>query len=288
LNWAGCSITLAHFQNSRVDGMGRIARMFAELRSRREKALIPFITAGDPDLATTEELILALQRGGADLIELGIPFSDPMADGPTIQASSERALAAGVTLPLILQMVARVRQKTEIPIVLMGYYNPVFRYAGRFAEDAAAAGVDGLLLVDLPAEEADEIHADLRAAGLSLISLLAPTTPSQRMAKLAAVGEGYLYFVSMTGVTGAKAVDAAAIRAQVLELRALSPVPVAVGFGIASAADAAAVGEFADAVIVGSALVHTIAAQTSAVERLRQAENFVRSLKQGLLGGAQS
>lgn len=265
--------------------MGRIAKMFKVLRDRGETALIPFITAGDPDLQSTEELIHALVRGGADLIELGIPFSDPMADGPTIQASSERALSAGVTLPLVLQMVARVRQKTDIPIVLMGYYNPVFRYGCRFAEDAAAAGVDGVLLVDLPAEEADEIRASLRTAGLALISLLAPTTPPARMAKLAAAGEGYLYFVSMTGVTGAQAIDALAIREQVLALRALSPVPVAVGFGINSADDAAAIGQFADAVVVGSALVKIIAAHPSSAERLRQAEIFVRNLKQGLRGG---
>jgi tryptophan synthase alpha chain len=265
--------------------MGRIARKFDALRQRREKALIPFITAGDPDLSATEELILALERGGADLIELGVPFSDPMADGPTIQASSERALAAGASLPLVLRMVARVRQKTDIPLVLMGYYNPLFRYGDRFAEDASAAGVDGLLVVDLPDEEADEIRGSLRTAGLDLISLLAPTTPPARMARLAAAGEGYLYFVSMTGVTGAQAVDAAAIRTQVLELRAVSPVPVAVGFGIATAADAAAIGQFADAVVVGSALVKTIADQTCAAQRLRQAEDFVRGLKQGLLAG---
>jgi tryptophan synthase alpha chain len=264
--------------------MGRIARMFEGLRNRGEKALIPFITAGDPDMRSTEELIHALERGGADLIELGIPFSDPMADGPIIQASSERALAAGASLPLILQMVARVRQKTEIPIVLMGYYNPVFRYGDRFAADAATAGIDGLLLVDLPAEEADEVRDSLRSAGLSLIGLLAPTTPPARMTKLAAAGEGYLYFVSMTGVTGAQAVDAAAIREQVLQLRALSPVPVAVGFGITSAEDAAAIGQFADAVVVGSALVKTIAAQAPGPEQVRQAEFFIRSLKQGLHG----
>jgi tryptophan synthase alpha chain len=265
--------------------MGRIARMFEEVRSRREKALIPFITAGDPDLQTTEELIHALVRGGADLIELGVPFSDPMADGPTIQASSERALAAGTTLPAILRMVARLRRKTEVPIVLMGYYNPVFRYGRRFAEDAVSAGIDGVLLVDLPAEEADEIRDSLRSAGLALITLLAPTTPPERMAKLAADGEGYLYFVSMTGVTGAQAINTADIREQVMELRALSPVPVAVGFGITTAEEAAAIGQFADAVIVGSALVKTIASNERGAEQLRQAELFVRALKHGLRGG---
>jgi tryptophan synthase alpha chain len=158
--------------------MGRIEAAFARLRQQGETALIPFITAGDPNLGRTEELIHVLVEAGADIIELGFPFSDPMADGPVIQAASERALAAGATLPAILELIARVRLHTNVPIVLMGYYNPIFHYGPtRFARDAATAGVDGLLLVDLPPEEADEIHGDLREAGVRLITLLAPTTP---------------------------------------------------------------------------------------------------------------
>ncbi len=263
--------------------MGRIEAAFDRLRQQGETALIPFITAGDPDLARTEELIHVLVEAGADIIELGFPFSDPMADGPVIQAASERALAAGATLPAILELVGRVRRHTNVPIVLMGYYNPIFHYGpARFAAAASAAGVDGLLLVDLPPEEAEEIHGDLRAAGVRLITLLAPTTPPERMARLAAAGEGFLYYVSMTGVTGASQVDAGAIEAAVRALRAQSSVPVAVGFGISSAADAAAVGGFADAVVVGSALVKIVAACGPSPELPVQVGAFIRSLKQSL------
>lgn len=267
--------------------MGRIEATFAPLQQRGETALIPFITAGDPDLAATEELIHALVEAGADLIELGVPFSDPMADGPTIQEASERALAAGATLPAILETVRRVRRHTNVPIVLMGYYNPVFHYGPqRFAADAAEAGVDGLLLVDLPPEEAEEIHGFLQTSGVRLITLLAPTTPPERTAQLAARGEGFLYYVSMTGVTGKQQVEAAAIERAVSDLRAQSPVPVAVGFGISTPADAAAVARFADAVVVGSALVKVVAACGASPELLPQVKAFVRALKQGVRGEA--
>ncbi|PLX83603.1 MAG: tryptophan synthase subunit alpha [Desulfuromonas sp.] len=265
--------------------MGRIKAIFERLRQEGETALVPFLTAGDPDLATTEALIHSLVENGADLIELGFPFSDPMADGPTIQAASERALAAGTTLSAILDMIARVRLHTNVPIVLMGYFNPLFRYGPeRFAADAAAAGVDGLLLVDLPPEEAGEIHSSLQAEGVDLITLLAPTTPPERAARLAAVSEGYLYFVSMTGVTGAQRVDAGAIGEEVGRLRAQSPVPVAVGFGISTPADAAAVASFADAVVVGSALVKIIEAHGTSAQLLPEVGRFVRSLKEAIVG----
>lgn len=263
--------------------MGRIEATFEQLRQRGEAALIPFITAGDPDLATSEAIIQTLVEAGADLIELGFPFSDPMADGPTIQASSERALAAGTTLAGVLALVARVRQRCATPIILMGYYNPVLRYGvERFARDAAASGVDGLLLVDLPPEEAGELLPALRSAGLSLITLLAPTTPAERAARLAAAGEGYLYYVSMTGVTGARQVDAAAIESAVRRLRAQARVPVAVGFGIATPADAAAVASFADGVVVGSALVRVIAEHSGRPDLLDQVRRFVIELKRGI------
>ncbi len=263
--------------------MGRIQATFERLKKRKETALIPFITAGDPDLTTTEEVIHALVEHGADLIELGFPFSDPMADGPTIQAASERALASGTTLAGILEMVVRVRRHTNVPIVLMGYYNPLLSYGPeRFAADAAAAGVDGLLLVDLPAEESAEILGSLRQADICLIQLLAPTTPLPRMRRLAAAAEGFIYFVSMTGVTGVSQVDAEAIREQVLALRETSPVPVAVGFGISSPADAAAVGSFADAVVVGSALVKVIAAYGASPELASRVGSLIRSLKESL------
>lgn len=261
--------------------MGRIEERFARLRQQGEAALIPFITAGDPDLGTTVKILHELVEAGADLIELGIPFSDPMADGPTIQAASERALAGGATLAGVLDCVRQLRQHSNVPVVLMGYYNPVFHYgAAQFAHDAAAAGVDGLLLVDLPPEEAGEIQDDLRRAGIALITLLAPTTPRERAARLAAAGEGYLYYVSMTGVTGAKQVDAAAIADEVGELRPLAAVPVAVGFGITTPADAAAVAAFADGVVVGSALVKIIAEHAGSPELLGQVGGFIRTLKE--------
>ncbi len=210
--------------------MSKITSTLNALKERGEKALVTFITAGDPDLATSEQIVHTLVESGVDLIELGFPFSDPMADGPTIQFASERALAAGTTLRGVLDMVARVRLHSNIPIVLMGYYNPVFTYGpGHFARDAAAAGVDGLLLVDLPPEESEELHPLLRDAGVDLITLLAPTTGAERMARLAAGSEGFLYYVSMTGVTGSQQVDAGAISSAVSELKGLAPVPVAVG-----------------------------------------------------------
>ena len=264
--------------------MTRIAETFASLRTRNETALIPFLTAGDPDMATTAELIRTLAENGADLIELGMPFSDPMADGPTIQAASERALAAGATLAKVLQLVAEVRKDCQVPLVLMGYYNPIFRYgAQRFATDAAAAGVDGVLLVDLPPEEADEISGQLKNAGIAMITLLAPTTPPERMRRLAGAAEGYLYYVSMTGVTGAQKISPADIRVAVEELKEMTEMPVGVGFGITTVEDAKAVGEFADGVVVGSALVSIIAEYSQSEKLLPQVGAFIASLKQGLV-----
>jgi len=264
--------------------MSRIAQTFESLRQRDEKALITFLTAGDPDLATSERVIHALVEAGVDLLELGFPFSDPMADGPTIQAASERALAAGTTLRGVLDLVSRIRQHTNVPIVLMGYYNPVFRYgAAAFCRDAAAAGVDGLLLVDLPPEEAGELHPHLRAAGIDLITLLAPTTPEARMTALARRAEGFLYYVSMTGVTGTQAVDAAAIADAVAGVCRQSPVPVAVGFGVKTPADARAVAAFADAVVVGSALVQVIATHGRSPRLTEEVLSFARVLKQAVV-----
>lgn len=261
----------------------RIDSCFEALRQRGETALIPFITAGDPDLDTTAELITVLEEAGADLIELGMPFSDPMADGPTIQAASERALEGGTTLEKVLGMVAGIRQKSQIPLVLMGYYNPVFRYgAERFARDAAAAGIDALLLVDLPPEEVDEIGAVMKKAGIAMITLLAPTTPADRAERLAAAAEGYIYYVSMTGVTGARKITPTDIREAVETLKGHSSVPVAVGFGISTVEDAAAVGQFADGVVVGSALVKIIADHGRDEDLPVRVKEFVSSLKQGL------
>jgi len=262
--------------------MSRIAETFDTLRQQQRTALIPFVTAGDPSLEATFEVVLALVEAGADLIELGVPFSDPMADGPTIQASSQRALAAGTTLRSVLDLVARLRQRTLVPIVLMGYYNPVLRFGPEaFAQAAAAAGVDGLLLVDLPPEEAAELQPFLRRQGIDLITLLAPTTPEARRAELAGQAEGFLYYVSMTGVTGTQAVDSDAIEAEVVALRQVSRVPVAVGFGINTPEDAARVARFADAVVVGSALVKVMAEGEPAAAAER-AGTFVSALRAGI------
>ena len=267
--------------------MGRITATLEALNRRGEKALIPFITAGDPSLEKTEELIHVLVEAGADVIELGFPFSDPMADGPTIQAASERALASGTRLADVLAMVRRVREHTNVPIVLMGYYNPIFRYGPeRFARDAGEAGVDGLLLVDLPDEESGELRELLRDAGVDQIMLFAPTTPPARRARLAAHGQGFIYYVSMTGVTGVQAVDPEAIRADVEALKAVSPVPVGVGFGIATPQDAEAVGAFADAVVVGSALVKVIEAFSGSPRLLEEVHAFVSGLKAPLRSSA--
>jgi len=260
--------------------MSNISATLNALKERGKKALVTFITAGDPDLATSEQIVHALIESGADLIELGFPFSDPMADGPIIQLASERALESGTTLRGVLDMVARVRQHSNVPIVLMGYYNPVFCYGlEAFARDASSAGVDGLLLVDLPPEEAEELHPYLREAGIDLITLLAPTSDAARSARLASTGEGFLYYVSMTGVTGSKQVDAGAISVAVHELKEQSPVPVAVGFGVSTPDDAGAVARIADAVVVGSALVKLIAEFSGSPGLLDEVRGFVRQLK---------
>lgn len=260
--------------------MSNITATLNALKERGEKALITFITAGDPDLATSEQIVHALVESGVDLIELGFPFSDPMADGPTIQLASERALQSGTTLRSVLEMVARVRRHSNVPIVLMGYYNPIFCYGPeRFAAEAATAGVDGLLLVDLPPEEAGELHPFLEKVGIDLITLLAPTTGALRSSRLAAAGEGFLYYVSMTGVTGSQQVDVGAISAAVNELKRQSLVPVAVGFGVSTPDDARAVAEIADAVVVGSALVRLIAEFSGSPKLLDEVRNFARQLK---------
>lgn len=263
--------------------MGRLNRAFAAAKERGTPAFVPFITAGDPDLVTTAAIITALTEAGADLIELGFPFSDPMADGPVIQAASERALAAGTTLAGVLDLVKAVRKTSSIPLVLMGYYNPILTFGpARFATEAATVGVDGLLLVDLPPEEAAELQQYTAAAGIALITLIAPTTPPERRRQLAAAAEGYLYYVSMTGVTGTNRIDTAAIRDEVASLSRHSRVPVAVGFGITTPEDAAAVGRFADGVVVGSALVKTIAAGGTTAEVVQRVGDFARAIRAGL------
>jgi len=241
--------------------MSRIADAFARARRERRAAFVPYLTAGDPDLETTAELVAALERAGADVVELGVPFSDPIADGPVNQAAAERALDAGTTLTGILAQVARLRARTPVPIVLFTYFNPVFRYGiERFAEHAADSGVDGVLVVDLPPEEARGEYLDtLRAQGLDAIFLLAPTSTRERVAAVAAVASGFVYYVSRTGVTGERGELPRELAREVKALRKRLKLPVAVGFGISTPEQAAAVARVADGVVVGSALVRLVA-----------------------------
>jgi tryptophan synthase alpha chain len=266
--------------------VSRIASCFLQLKSAQRKALIPFVTAGDPSLEATVPIMHALVAAGADVIELGVPFSDPMADGPVIQRSSEQALRRGAGLRYVLQAVAEFRQRdADTPVVLMGYLNPVEIHGDqRFAEEAAQAGVDGVLLVDLPPEEAGETRQIFSRHGLDLIALAAPTTTPERMAMLCESAQGYLYYVSFAGVTGAGHLDAQAAGGRLHALRAQSPVPVVAGFGIKDAASATAMAVEADGVVVGSALVACLADAASPEEAVSRAAAFLTPLRRALDG----
>ncbi|MFK7161002.1 tryptophan synthase subunit alpha [Marinospirillum sp. MEB164] len=241
--------------------MSRIQQTFAQLKTQQRKALIPYITAGDPAPQYTVGLMHALVAAGADIIELGVPFSDPMADGPVIQKACERALKHGTTSRDIFKMVAAFREQNQhTPVVLMGYLNPIEAIGyGAFVDEAAQAGVDGVLVVDLPPEEGVEFAALLKAQDLDAIFLLAPTTTRERAAKICAAGSGYLYYVSLKGVTGSAQVDVAAVEAKLKDFADLTELPLAVGFGIRDGQTAAALASVSDGVIVGSALVSRIA-----------------------------
>jgi tryptophan synthase alpha chain len=240
----------------------RIARRFAALRAQNRAGLVPFLTAGDPDPATSTRLIKALPAAGADLIEIGMPFSDPMADGPAIQAAGLRALKAGMTLRATLDLVRDFRRDDdETPLVLMGYYNPIYRYgAQRFIADAKTAGIDGLIVVDLPPEEDEELCVPALRGGIDFIRLTAPTTDEKRLPVVLKRSSGFVYYVSITGITGTKSAAASSVEAAVERLRGHTTLPVAVGFGIRTADQAAAIARVADAAVVGSALVQRIAA----------------------------
>ncbi|KFN49752.1 tryptophan synthase subunit alpha [Arenimonas composti] len=264
--------------------MNRIDQKLQSLKKSRRPALVPFVTAGDPSLAATVPVLHALVAAGADVLELGVPFSDPMADGPVIQRSSERAIARGAGLRRVLAMVAEFRRDdADTPVVLMGYLNPVeIIGVEAFARAAADAGVDGVLLVDLPAEEAGPTRVALNAAGLQLVPLVAPTTSDARLAQVARDAQGYVYYVSFAGVTGAAGLDVAAVGARVASVRAQVRVPVLVGFGIRDAASAAALAPQADGVVVGSALVAAIAEAAGAEEAAQRAAAFLRPLREAL------
>jgi tryptophan synthase alpha chain len=263
--------------------MSRIQGVLAALQRQGRKALIPYVTCGDPFADATPAILQALAEGGADIIELGVPFSDPMADGPVIQKASERALARGIGLPQVLAAVREFRSKNKTtPLVLMGYANPVERYdqregEGAFIAAAREAGVDGILVVDYPPEECESFAAQLKAAGMDLIFLLAPTSTERRMKEVGRIASGYVYYVSLKGVTGAGHLDTDAVAAMLPRIRAHVSVPVGVGFGIRDAATAKAVARSADAVVIGSRLVQILESATrenapAAVDRQRAAD----------------
>lgn len=240
----------------------RIDRRFAEVKAKGRPALVTFVTAGDPDYKTSLDILLGLPAAGADLVELGMPFSDPMADGPAIQASSLRALKAGQTMRKTLEMVRAFRQKDKAtPLILMGYYNPIYVYpALEFLREAKASGVDGLIVVDVPPEADDELCLPAMKAGLAFIRLATPTTDAARLPRVLENTSGFVYYVSITGITGSAAPDVKAVHQQVKRIKASTPLPVAVGFGVKTPEQAAAIGRGADGVVVGSALVDVIKA----------------------------
>jgi tryptophan synthase alpha chain len=273
-----------HVAPTKSHCMNRIDTRFSKLRASGRKALVPFITVGDPSLDATVPVMQALVDAGADVLELGVPFSDPMADGPTIQRSSERALSRGVGLAQVFDCVRRFREvDAQTPVVLMGYLNPVeIRGADRFAGEAVAAGVDGVLLVDLPPEELGEFSTAFAAHGLAPILLAAPTTTDDRIARLCERAQGYLYYVSFSGVTGADRLDADAAGERLRAIRGRSPVPVVAGFGIKDAATAAAMAKDADGVVVGSALVAALADAADPAAAATRAGAFLRPLRAAL------
>ena len=260
---------------------GRLAAAFARLRGNGAGAgLVTYVTAGDPDLSRTEGILRALQKGGADVIEVGVPFSDPLADGPVIQRATERALAAGTTLSGVLDMVARSRVDVGVPIVLFSYVNPILRLgAERFADRARDAGVDGVLVLDLPIEEADEFRALLASRGIDTILLLSPTTTDDRLRRAALLGSGFLYAISRLGVTGARDAIADGAEEMVRRIRMHSSLPVALGFGISKPEHVREVSTWADAAVVGSALVNVIAEAGASRDLNARVEEYVRWLK---------
>ncbi len=267
----------------------RIDQTFARLNAKGQKALVTYIMAGDPSLQETETLVLEVEKAGADVIELGVPFSDPIADGPVIQAAAERALRGGASLRKILRTVASLRTRTQVPLVLMAYYNTVHAMGeAAFCRQAAEAGVDGLIVPDMPPEEAGPLEGPAAATGLQLIYLLAPTSTPARRTMVARRCRGFVYYVSLTGITGAKLTNLGDVRRNVDKIRRATDVPVAVGFGIATPQDAAQVAGIADGVIVGSAIVRQIGEHQQDPRMPERIGQFARSLKSAMAGSAAS
>lgn len=265
----------------------RLDATFGALRARRERALVAYFTAGDPSLAITRKLVVEAARRGADVIELGIPFSDPLADGPVIQRATQRALAAGVTLPRVLELVREMRGEVSAPLVFLTYYNPILAFGLKaFCWTSVEAGIDGVIVADLPPEESGPLRAEAVAAGLDLIHLVAPTSTPERMRRIARASEGFVYMVSLTGVTGERAALAPELTQQLRALRAITTKPVCVGFGIGTPEQAALVGQLADGVIVGSAIVRLVEQHGASAELLTRVGDFIAGLKAPLRAGS--
>ena len=263
--------------------MSRLAQCFAELRLRGGSALVPFVTAGDPDFETTAAAVVAMAEAGADVIELGVPFSDPIAEGPVIQRASERALAKGANLRKILDLVRQLRSQIDTPLVLMGYANPLFAMGSQsFARAASEAGVDGVIVADLPPEEGSELYGACRDHGIDPILLAAPTTAPARLEFLVRETRGFLYYVSLTGVTGARGELALGIEEAVQGARAFGDVPICVGFGISTPEQAREVCRYADGVVIGSAIVELVEKATDVGELMDSVGGFVRSVRSAL------
>jgi tryptophan synthase alpha chain len=260
--------------------MTRIAQTFTRLRDQHKPGLVTYVTAGDPDLDRTAGILRALDRAGATVIEVGVPFSDPLADGPVIQRATERALASGTTLPRVLDLLGGMRSSVKAPFVIFSYANPILRLgAERFADRAREAGVDGVLVLDLPIEEADDFRSMLTVRGIDTILLLSPTTTHERLRRAATLGSGFLYAISRLGVTGARDRIADGAHEMVERIRRVSDLPVALGFGISKPEHVREVGQWADAAVVGSALVNVIAEAGSSADLNKRVEEYVRWLK---------
>ncbi|MBZ0165581.1 MAG: tryptophan synthase subunit alpha [Candidatus Omnitrophica bacterium] len=259
--------------------MNRIDLTFQRLKKDNKTAFIGFVTAGDPDLATTEKLVLGLERAGVDIVELGVPFSDPLADGKTIQAASERALAGGVTTEKVFALVKALRRQTDIPIALMAYYNPIFHYGhAKYIQRAQECGVDGLIIPDLPPEEAGPLKRLADQSEIATVFFMSPTTTPERMKLIAKHSTGFIYFVSLTGVTGARAKIPAAIKSQIAMAKSITDKPVCIGFGISTPEQIKDLAKTADGVIVGSAIINEIVKHTTSPDLVARVERFVSKL----------
>lgn len=263
--------------------MSRIGKTFKRLKGKGEKALIAYIMAGDPSLEITEEILYALEDGGADIVELGIPFSDPLADGPVIQRAAERALASSTNLCGVLKMVSNIRKRSNLPIVVMTYYNIIAKYGEEdFFEDASKSGIDGVIIPDLPPEEGENAIREAKKNGIDTIFLLSPTSNDKRISLISKKSEGFIYYVSLTGVTGVRTVLSESIAPMIQKIRSVTKKPVAVGFGISNAEQAAQVSKYSDGVVIGSAIVKIIEENGSKGNVTQLVKDFAKELKSGM------